>query len=172
MSDSKILELAKKLKALSEQGVGGEKINAQKMLAAIMKKHNLTIEDIEGEKKEFAYFKVGVLQSMIWAQVVSSVIGAKFDTYVSKKKRGYRIIKVTAFQAVEIQFRYDFYWKLFKEELQVFKAAFIAKNNIYHPGSDKLDIDDISKEEYERLKRVQEMADSIKQGQLLKQIES
>jgi hypothetical protein len=48
---NKIIELAKKLKALSTQGFGGEKINAEKMLQKIMVKHNLTIEDVAGRRK-------------------------------------------------------------------------------------------------------------------------
>ena len=49
---SKYIELAKKLKALADRGIGGEKINAEKMLNALMKKHKISIEDIEGEKQE------------------------------------------------------------------------------------------------------------------------
>lgn len=41
MIDPKILEKARKLKALADRGVGGEKENAQRMLEEYMKKHGL-----------------------------------------------------------------------------------------------------------------------------------
>ena len=45
MVDEKIKERARKLHALAERGIGGEKTNAQTMLDAFLKKHNLKIID-------------------------------------------------------------------------------------------------------------------------------
>ncbi len=39
----KIIELAKKLKALSERGEGGEKLNADRMLKDLMNKHDISL---------------------------------------------------------------------------------------------------------------------------------
>ena len=55
---SKNIELAKKLKALADKGIGGEKSNAEAMLNNLMKKHNITIEEIEGEKLMDFFFKI------------------------------------------------------------------------------------------------------------------
>ena len=44
-------EMLKKLLALSKQGVGGEKINAEALLNKLLKKHGLTIEDIDDEEE-------------------------------------------------------------------------------------------------------------------------
>ena len=165
----KIIQLAKKLKALSDKGVGGEKINAEKMLQKIMEKHNLSIEDVEGEKKDFAYFKADQKQEEIFWQVVSSVLG-KYSSYVDERKRGYFLLKVTASEAVEIQMKYDFFWKLYQEEFEIWRAAFIAKNDIYHPKGNKIDMDDLSGEELQKIKRIAEMTNSIKRGELRKQL--
>lgn len=35
-------ELLKKIKALADNGTGGEKVNATKMLAVLMKKYNIS----------------------------------------------------------------------------------------------------------------------------------
>lgn len=40
-------EMLKKLLVLSKQGVEGEKINAEKLLNKLLKRYNLTLEDIE-----------------------------------------------------------------------------------------------------------------------------
>lgn len=45
MIDPKILETARKLKALADRGEGGEKENAKRMLEKYMKKHNLTFKN-------------------------------------------------------------------------------------------------------------------------------
>lgn len=46
MENSKYLELAKKIKALADRGVGGEKINAAAMLELHMTRHGITMENI------------------------------------------------------------------------------------------------------------------------------
>lgn len=73
MTNLKHIELGKKLKALSEQGIGGEKTNAEKMLNSLLKKHNISIEDIEGEKVDYYYFKIKKDDVRLWSQIVKSV---------------------------------------------------------------------------------------------------
>ena len=50
-------ELLIKIKALAEHGVGGEKINAQKMLEKLMKKLDITTEDLENNDLQVFHFK-------------------------------------------------------------------------------------------------------------------
>ena len=48
------LELLQKIKALAEKGQGGEKINAQKILAQLMEKYNISETELSDEVlKEF-----------------------------------------------------------------------------------------------------------------------
>ena len=70
---SKQIELAKKLKVLADRGVGGEKDNAEKMLSDFVKKHNLTIEQIEGEAINEYFFKVDKEDIRLWRQIVANV---------------------------------------------------------------------------------------------------
>ena len=170
MNDN-VIDLCKKLKALCDRGVGGERANANTMLDKLMRKHNITIEDIDGEKKEYSYFKVDKIQSQIFWQIVYSVIGSDFPTFRSKGKPGYKILNITAFEAIEIHAKYDFFWKLYRDELSIFREAFIARNNIYSKNSNS-NPKELTKEEIERAIRVSEMAESIKKGNLLKQLKS
>lgn len=50
--DEKKLELMKKLMALAERGVGGEKEGAQKKLEQLMKKYKIEEADLTEEKTE------------------------------------------------------------------------------------------------------------------------
>jgi hypothetical protein len=131
-----------------------------------MKIHGLSIEDIEGEKREYTYFNVSKLQTKIFIQIVSSVLGKDFDLLKDKRKRNQFVLYLTAFEAVELQMKYDFYWKLYEDELDIFTTAFISKNNIYHPEGNKINPDELSEDEIMRLKRVFEMSDSIRRGEL------
>ena len=51
----KILETAKKIKALAERGIGGEMGNAKVMLAEYMKKHNISESELEDFKGTVNY---------------------------------------------------------------------------------------------------------------------
>lgn len=166
---SKILDLAKKMKALADKGVGGEKANAVDMLEKIMEKHNLTMEDIEGEKKDHHYFKVSTKQEEIFWQVARSVIG-KCESFINKKKPGYFIFELTALEAVELQMKYDFYWRLYEEEFEIFRAAFIQRNSIFHPDGKQIDPNDLSPKEREKAMRVIEMSQKIKNEVFRKQL--
>lgn len=47
---AKILDKAKKLKALADRGVDGEMESAKNMLTKYMEKHNITLKEIENHK--------------------------------------------------------------------------------------------------------------------------
>jgi hypothetical protein len=131
----KILELAKKLKALADKGVGGEKENAVTMLGRLMKKHNITIDMISNiDKKEFVFYTV-VERKRFLVQIVASVLGLDCDifTYPSDSRRKKKRIgtNCTSAEAIEIQARFDFFWKAWESELDIFYSAFIQTNKIF-----------------------------------------
>jgi hypothetical protein len=158
MSESKYIELAKKLKALSDRGVGGEKYNAEQQLKRLMNKHGLTVEDIEGEKKEFHYFKVPTDGSRLFGQVASTVLGKGFDLLRDRRKQKYLVIETTASDAIEIESKFDFYYNAFAKELDVFYSAFLVANDLYPKNGDVIDAGDLPKEELEKIKKIQKMA--------------
>ena len=49
--EEKTKERLKKLQALAERGVGGEKETAQRKLEQLLKANSLTLDDLETEKK-------------------------------------------------------------------------------------------------------------------------
>jgi hypothetical protein len=66
--------------------------------------------------------------------------------------------------------KYDFYWRLYSAEFEIFRAAFITRNNIFHPDGNKINPDYLSPEE--KAMRVLQMSKSIKVGEFKKQINS
>lgn len=87
MANEKLLILARKLKALADKGIDGEKQNAIKMLENFMSKHDIKPEDIEDDIKKERCFKVEDRQYIFWQQIVASVIGQDFSVYFDRRQK-------------------------------------------------------------------------------------
>lgn len=169
--DSKILELVKKIKALADRGVGGEKENAQATLARLMEKYNLSETDIENEKKircEFRY-KNEIEERLIW-QIIGSVTLSKGYSAPTDTRRKVFWKNLTASEKIEIELKWSIYKKLWSEELEVFYHAFVVQNNIFNPSiAPKQDLPE-TPEERAKLRRIYEMAESVKKAEIHKQL--
>jgi hypothetical protein len=129
--NNKILDLAKKLYALSERGIGGEKENAANMLNNLMEKHSISLDDIIGEIKKKHFFIVKLEQRKFFFQVVASVIGnieSYFELEGKKTKLG---LMLTDADFIEISAKFEFYWKSYEKDMKIFYSAFIQKNSLY-----------------------------------------
>ena len=156
---SKILELAKKLKALADRGIDGEKENATEMLEKFCKKHNISLTDIEEEKSTRHYFKTTKEQSSFFGQIVRYCLGKKAAVYCVYKKKYESGVDCTPSEYLEIRFTFNFYWKAYKAEQKLFYAAFIQKNNLYPTDAETIYISD--EKEIERLCKIECMANGI-----------
>lgn len=131
-------ELLKKLKALAEAGIGGEKINAQKKLDELIKKYNISEEDLTDDiliDCEFTYH--GKTEKRLLNQIIYKVTNERNNSYgfvytyserICRTKRGCRATKA---QKIEIEFLFDFYKKLYKKEEELFLIAFIQKHELF-----------------------------------------
>lgn len=171
----KIIQLAKKLKALADRGTGGEKINAETMLNALMKKHNISIEDIEGEKQEHYFMNLDATEVKIFNQIAkhvnrSLIVYGEFPKNEIRKYKltGNYMVKCIPSEYIEIEAKYTFYIKLYKSELSIFFSSFLKANDLLlTPTGEE---QEPSKEELEKWKRINEMADSIKSEKFRKQL--
>ncbi len=173
---SKYIELAKKIKALVNRGEDAEKQNTEKTFIAFLKKHNITIEELEGEKQEDYFFKLEKHQQALWVQVVKRVnesINCYGEIPKSKVKqfglKGNYFITCTASEYIEIEAKHDFYYKLYKEEQGIHYSAFCRANDLLVENTDTTE-KEMNLADYERWKRVHDMAQKIKVGQFNKQI--
>lgn len=75
-------ELLRKLRALAEQGVGGEKLNAQKKLEEMLKKYNISDKELDEETVELYHFKVrGERERLLIAQIMYKVCNRKDNIF-------------------------------------------------------------------------------------------
>lgn len=81
------LELIKKIKALAEQGTGGEKYNAQQKLEELMKKYNISNDDLAVDiLKDFNFSVRREIDRKLLNQILYSVCGDVDE------KKGYIIV--------------------------------------------------------------------------------
>lgn len=149
--DEKNMALLKKLKALAEQGVGGEKENAQRKLDELMKKYGVDEADLSDDKLEDHDFRYhNKWEKKILRQVIYKVATGRRE-YRYKYGRGSQTTwgcTCTKAEALQIQIEYEFYVSLWEEELEMFSMAFIQKYQIFDmkPGHKTVEIDaDVSR---------------------------
>lgn len=173
MTDGK-RELLQKLKALAEKGVGGEKVNAQRKLAALMKKYGITEEDLSAEQQiccEFKYrteTELVLLKQTIYK--VTNEISFYGFTYTATGRKVARVLgcKCTRAQQLEIEFLFDFYKRTYKKDVDLFLRAFIQKHQIFgvlKDGQKGADIDE------ETLRKMMMLSNGMSDDKPLKQIE-
>lgn len=164
---SETINLLRKLKALADRGIEGEKDAAQKMLLKMCQKHGITIEEIDGEKIYRKRFKVSEKDQKLFNQIVAHVCGGQQQMY---GRRTDIFFDMTDSQYLETLCKFDFYNKELKKEYDIFYSAFVMRNELYPESSEKRSVDNLSDEDREAWYRANEMAQSIKFSHFNKQI--
>lgn len=134
--ESKKIELIKKVKALADRGVGGEKEDAAKLLEKLMKKYGIEEADISEDIEETQSFSYhGEFEHRLLLQIFYKHfpdIRSRVRTLRhGKGSRSTFFISCTKAQGIEIAIEFDFYRELWKEEVNFFYQAFITKHDIY-----------------------------------------
>ena len=134
--ESKKIELIKKVKALADRGVGGEKEDAAKLLEKLMKKYGIEEADISEDIEEIQSFSYhGEFEHRLLLQIFykhfPDIRGRVRTLPYGKGSRSTFFISCTKAQGIEIAIEFDFCRELWKEEVNFFYQAFITKHDIY-----------------------------------------
>lgn len=173
MTQSKIIELGRKIHELTRRGVEGERDAAVQILQKFIQKHGISIEDIEGEKKTFREFHFrSHLEERLICQIAANVVGRNTSRYRKRGKRKVVVYELTDAQYVEFELKYSTWRNLLIEEMEVFYEAFVCQNDIYPIGVAPKESHEMTKEEIKRVLRVQVMAENIKKANIHKQLKS
>ncbi|MBG8552342.1 DUF2786 domain-containing protein [Hymenobacter guriensis] len=133
---SNILDLAKKMQRLAEQGVGGEKENALTMLRRLMSRNGISESDLAQTQRSYRLFPVeSVDEARIISQVMSTILPVGFERKGHKDHKLAYVVEVTDLEFLEIRAKHDFYWRAYKRELELFVMAFIQKHGLVPPPS-------------------------------------
>ncbi len=166
-------ELLQKIKQLAERGVGGEKENAEKMLKLLMKKYNISEDELNSEKIDMFEIKVKTdFESRLLYQIRYSVCGDLNDekklVYYPKNKKHLYLFSTKA-EFLEIEAKFSFYREIWKNQLEILFRAFIRTERLY-PSSDLVketnEKSELTPEDYEVIK----MDSGMKKHSYCKQI--
>jgi hypothetical protein len=134
--DEKIIAKAKKLLALAEQGIDGEKTTAERFLKKFMAKYGIEFADlVDTQRAEYRItIKSTKEHSTLFSQILRSLNDLSIGEYVFKNKKSLREVVCTKAQFIEIRLKYSIYSTALNAELEQIKSdvltAFIVKNKI------------------------------------------
>jgi len=155
-----------KLYALSKQGIGGEKVNAEMFLHKLLDKHGLTIKDIDSEipKKRYFEYKTKAKEKLI-VQILVKVLN-KGEVYSIE---GFKEVmaKLTDYQYV---FHLDKFEKEKKEFLSDFTRAYIQKHRLFKEDSG-MDQEKLTDEEILEIMRIASIQNLMNSETYTKKIE-
>lgn len=146
--EEKTIQRIKKLQALAERGVGGEKDTAAKMLQKMLERNGISkLEELESEEFEYTLFsykgrhEIKLLRQCIYKVLTAAGDRTCYRTTGTRQKIG---IYCTKAQAIEINLEFEFYRNVFYEELSTFMDAFIQSQCIFPPDAPQGRFDEIN----------------------------
>ena len=145
------------------------------MLNDLLKKNNLTVEDIEEEEVNDYYVLLKEDEATLFCQMVKLVnynlnfYSVKLDAI--KALGGSHMVTCTAAEFIEIKAMFDHYNELYKKEKDIFYYAFLTANKLLtKPPKDSQQ--EPTAEEYEKYLRAARMSVGIKAEGYRRRIES
>lgn len=150
---SEIHSRLKKLLNLAHHGIQGEKQNAQSLLATLMKKHGVTLDELTDEKKEMQWHKyTNPMQKKLLRQIMYCVTGEQ-DFYKSKQKKSHLGLNATASENLEINLRFHLLSRALQKELEICYKAFVQVNHLF-PENETTSAEDDDQLDMEEMKRL------------------
>ena len=166
--DEKKKELLKKLQALAERGVGGEKETAERKLKELIEKYGIEEEDLNEDKIiDFDFKYHSEWEKNLLRQLFYKMFGKEYreKSYIPRYGKGSRTtycIRCTKAECLQLRVEYEFYSELFKEELDLFLSAFIQKHNLFSLRSDDIPTGyEPTAEDRERYARMRQMINGM-----------
>ena len=166
-------ELMRKVKALAEQGYGGEAENAKRLLQKLIDQYGpLDIEtETKRERHEFRYHDE--MERRLLTQILYAVTNGS-DIYTLAMKRKIKMLGVycTEREALEIDAQFAFYNAHMKKEMEIFLHAFIQMNNIFPKDCKHLHLHELDKDEIKKLKRMMSMMEGMEVAEYRQRLEA
>lgn len=158
MTDNAKIDRLKKLRALALRGVGGEKEQAQAILDKLMKKYDISFDELDEDAvNDYIFEYHGKEQERLLTQTFFKVTNGEHSIYNLTYTYSGRACKTklrgecTAAQKIEIDFLFDFYKRLWEKEREALLYAFIQKHEIFRELRDGEQGSELSPEEYKKM---------------------
>lgn len=169
-----------KLLALADRGIQGEAENAKRAIERICEEYGINIEDFFDTNKINKYvFEIGRSKDMIhlFIRCISSVYDIKNMTYRQVSRSSIEL-ELTSMQYAEILSLFNWHKGNYERELKELKRnfmlAYAGKHNLYFAKErdSSRNIDELSKEELQRLYKIWKLRESMSNHTYRKQLNS
>jgi hypothetical protein len=143
-------ELARRIKALADSTeFEGEREACLKRLDVIMEKHGITADDLSDETLDLFKFsyKTSFHKQLLFQISYKVTNNKKFRSFGGIGRKA-MFIECTKSESVEIEFLYDFYKRLFNEEVKIFQDSFVQKHRLFGDTPTGENNKSVSDEEY------------------------
>ncbi len=142
--DENTKEFLRKIKALADQGIGGEKSNAESLLMKKLKQLGISFSDLEVllSNKELSWhdfsFKKSKYKSdhdlsfffkIICVQVFGKITKSK-DIISYPHRKNYYSVKLSHEEYINFSIQVDLYMRAIIKDLDVFQYSFLLKNDL------------------------------------------
>lgn len=151
-----------KVLALAQQGVGGERDNAEVVLGKLLRQHNMTRADLEGtsEKRDAVGLKWRTLdEKMLACRLVIQIAGnVGMNDYPKNKTT---VFWLTRSEEVAARLAWPVYQAAWQAAQRDVMSAFIHRHDLYTPDELEADGPEQTAEQLARVRRVAQMATGI-----------
>lgn len=163
--DEKLQAKLRKLEALAERGVGGEKENARRMLVKLLARHGLTIHDLDVETRKIVWFTYAdAFERRLASQILSKVLD---DTNISAWRKGRHKqigFELTPSEAIEFELHYEALKNALRSHFEDAYSAFLQANRVFAKSGSR------DESWTERDERVALMAAAVEPTQILRRV--
>lgn len=124
-----------KLYELAKRGVGGEKVNAEKILQRMLKDAGLTMADLQRDEYPIRQRELkcagGADFKQLLMQILFCVLNKDEITHYKTRRRSVVMVDLTDLQYAEVILRWNIYSAALKKEKAILLRAFFAKHDIH-----------------------------------------
>jgi len=146
-----------KLLALAQRGIGGEAVNARKMLESALQRTGLTVDDLDdGKRSDQAWNFRGALERKLLGQILWTVLGNGGVVY--KYRRGSKLGgEVTPEERVRIDLLWSAHRRALRKEVDLLFSAYIHAQRLFPKDAPEAEDRELTEDEQKRLERMAAM---------------
>src|SRR5574337_1107830 len=160
-----------KILALAREGVGGEQENAERMLAALCKKHSVTVEQLEATgaiERYWFYVNTKYEKSLLFQCQHMCVSDTERHVWWKHSNRSRAVgFDLTPGEYAQLTVAFETFKASWLDNLDAFYTAFVWKNQIYGLNTETHDRE-LTEAEKEKGRKAAEMMRSIERTSLHK----
>lgn len=130
--NDKAMQLAHKLKELADRGEGGEQRNAQQLLEAHLKRHGITLDQLESPERTERLFKMpkGKALRTVLQHCIASSLQSEHDIFMVGRPHTHLMAEMSAAEYAEALAKWETHRPHFEAMHQRFVLAYILQNDL------------------------------------------